>query len=386
MRIIHVITRLIVGGAQENTIASVLGLRRKPGLEVSLISGPTTGPEGSLENQVAHEPGLLTIVPELIRPISPIHDFMAVRRLASMFRERKPDLVHTHSGKAGFLGRLAAFHSGVPIIVHSIHGPSFGDFQRGLANGIFRAAERYAGRLTTHFIVVAQAMADEYLAAGIGKAGQYTRIWSGFALEPFLTARNDPDLRKRLGLSHTDFVVGKIARLFKLKGHDDLIGVAPELVRANPRIKFLLVGDGLLREKFESQVRALNLQDHFIFTGLVSPDAVPGLIGIMDALVHLSRREGLPRALPQAMAAAKPVLAFDCAGAREVCINDRTGYLLRPGDRATLKERLLTLSAQPALCQRLGESGRALVRREFGLQKMIDDQHALYERLASRLR
>ncbi|MEI8040895.1 MAG: glycosyltransferase, partial [Verrucomicrobiota bacterium] len=120
MRVAHVITRLIVGGAQENTLASVLGLRRKPAVEAELIAGPARGPEGSLEPECSAFPGMLTILPELVRPIHPWKDAQAFRRLAGLFRERRPDIVHTHSGKAGILGRLAAAHAGVPFIIHTI--------------------------------------------------------------------------------------------------------------------------------------------------------------------------------------------------------------------------------------------------------------------------
>ena len=218
MRVTHVITRLIVGGAQENTVGSVLGLGNKPGLEVDLISGPTSGPEGSLESWFIGLPGALTVTPHLVRPVHPLKDWLALRDLTRLLRERKPDIVHTHSSKAGVLGRLAAHKAGVPIIIHTIHGPSFGSFQGAFANAIFTAAERRAARRTTHFVVVANAMKEQFLAAGIGQPDQFTRVFSGFPLEPFLNTRNNLALRKRLGLESEDFVVGKIARLFKLKG------------------------------------------------------------------------------------------------------------------------------------------------------------------------
>jgi len=318
MRVTHVITRLVVGGAQENTIATVLGLRKRPGWEVDLISGPTHGPEGSLESSFAEHPGALTILPELVRPVHPWRDWRALQKLTRLFRECRPDIVHTHSGKAGVLGRLAAARADVPVIIHTIHGPSFGAFQGAWANRVFLAAERRAARVTTHFVTVADAMRDQYLAAGLGTPAQYTRVFSGFELEPFLAAKNDLQLRARLGLQPEDIVVGKIARLFKLKGHDDLLAVAPELVRACPRLKFLLVGDGEWRGRLEAEVRAAGLERHFVFTGLVPPTEVPALVGVMNLLVHLSLREGLPRALPQALAAGNPVVAYDCDGAREV--------------------------------------------------------------------
>ncbi len=379
MRVTHIITRLIVGGAQENTLATVQGLRQIPGVEVHFISGPTTGPEGSLEAGLQN----LIIVPELIRAVHPLKDMQALKKLEGILREQKPDIVHTHSGKAGILGRLAAKRAGVPVIIHTIHGPSFGKFQSAPANFIFRSAEKYAGRFTTHFEVVADAMKNQYLAAGIGTPEQYTKIYSGFALEPFLNAKKDLDLRGKLGIMPADFVIGKIARLFKLKGHDDLFAIAPELVRQNPKIKFLLIGDGPWRERFEHLAKSQGMEKHFIFTGLVPPSEVAKHTGIMDALVHLSLREGLPRALPQALAAAKPVVAYDCDGASEVCCDGQTGFLVQPGDLATLKKRLLQLASDPALCNKMGQTGREFVRENFPVEKMVRDTYNLYMKLTT---
>ena len=383
MRVTHVITRLIVGGAQENTVASVLGLRRKSGVEVDLISGLTTGAEGSLESKFAGAPEIFSLVPELVRPVHPLKDILALRRLEQIFRTQKPDIVHTHSGKAGIIGRLAARRAGVPVIIHTIHGPSFGAFQNGLSNFLFTAAERRAAQATDHFIVVADAMTTQYLAAGIGRPRQYTKVFSGFPLEPFLAAKNDPALRAKLGLQPDDFVVGTIARLVKLKGHDNLFAVAPELIRRCPQMKFLLVGDGEYRARFENFARSLGLERHFVFTGLVPPGEVPALVGVMDALVHLSLREGLPRALPQALAAAKPVIAYDCDGAREVCLDNETGFLLRPGDLEGLKSRLLQLANDAPLRGKFGRHGQSFVRQNFSVEGMVDGIYALYQKLAA---
>jgi glycosyltransferase involved in cell wall biosynthesis len=383
LKITHVITRLIVGGAQENTVATVLGLRAKPGVEVKLISGPTSGAEGSMESQFSNEPKMLSIVSELVRAVHPLKDLQALRKLEQTFRNEKPDIVHTHSGKAGILGRLAAKHAGVPIIIHTVHGPSFGNFQNELSNFIFRRAEKKAARATTHFIAVADAMKTQYLAAGIGRPDQYTKIFSGFPLAPFLSAKNDLELRKTLGIAPDDFVVGKIARLFKLKGHDDLFAVAPELVRRNPKIKFLLVGDGEWRGRFEQLTKSSGLEKHFIFTGLVPPSEVPKYVGVMDALVHLSLREGLPRALPQALAAGKPVVAYDCDGAREVCLDGKTGFLIPPGDLKNLTGKIIQLANDSTLQKKLGQCGSHFVREHFAVEKMVDSIYYLYLKLAA---
>jgi glycosyltransferase involved in cell wall biosynthesis len=381
MRVSHVITRLIVGGAQENTVATVLGLLRKPGVTVDLISGPSSSIEGTLEGEFAAHAGVLKIFPSLVRPVHPWHDTRAAFALAGEYRRTRPDIVHTHSGKAGFVGRFGARLAKVRCIIHTIHGPSFGPFQGALANFVYTNAERMAGAVTTHFISVAQAMTDQYLAARIGRAENYTRIFSGFPLEPFLAVGNDAAERARWGFAADDFVVTKIARLFELKGHDDLIDVAPDLVRRVPKIKFFLIGDGPWRDRLEARIREAGVADRFVFAGLVAPAEVPRLLGAADMVVHLSLREGLPRALSQALASAKPVVAYDRDGAREVCINGETGFLVNAGNKERLAERIEFLARDPALRERLGRNGREFVGKNFSETKMVDDIYALYQRL-----
>ncbi|MGA2278668.1 MAG: glycosyltransferase family 4 protein [Verrucomicrobiota bacterium] len=383
MRVTHIITRLVVGGAQENTVASVLGLRQKPGVEVHLISGPTTGPEGSLESEFAGAPEIFTRVPELIRPIYPLKDWLALRRLEKILREQKPDIVHTHSGKAGILGRLAARRAGVPVIIHHIHGPSFGPFQGLLANWLFTAAERYAARVTTHFICSAQAMARIYLGAGIGRPEMFTRIFSGFKLQPFLDATNNPALRKKFGIPADALVIGKIARLFKLKGHEDLLLAFQSALPQCPRARLLLVGDGSLRSHLENRARKLGVAEKVVFTGLVPPKEVARYIGIMDCLAHLSSREALSRALPQALAAGKPVVAYDFDGADEICLEGETGFLVRTGDTATVTQRLLQLAGDAALREKLGRRGQQFVCENFAVEQMVDTIYNLYLKLAA---
>jgi glycosyltransferase involved in cell wall biosynthesis len=383
MRVTHVITRLVVGGAQENTVSSVLGLAGKPGFQVDLIAGPSTGPEGSLEESFRRSGGQLTLVPELVREISPMLDWKALRKLRGIFEETRPDIVHTHSGKAGILGRLAAHQAGVPIVIHTIHGPSFGAFQGPVSNVLFRSAEKRAERWTTHFAAVSQAMIDQYLAAGIGRPDQYTKILSGFDLNPFLNARNNPAIRQKFGIAPEDIVVGTIARLFALKGHDDLIDASVRLLKAVPRLKFLWIGDGSLRQRLEERIRKLNLTDRFVFTGLIPPGRVSEFVGVMDILAHLSRREGLPRAIPQALAAAKPVVAYDCDGAREACLDGETGFLVSAGNLAGLEEKITLLADDPDLRARLGDAGQQLVKRLFSVENMVDDLDRLYVRLGA---
>jgi glycosyltransferase involved in cell wall biosynthesis len=381
MRVTHIITRLVIGGAQENTVATVLGLQNKPDLEVKLISGPTTGPEGSMEPRFTDHSGLLTIVPSLVRPVSPALDWRATRHLTSLLHERRPDIVHTHSGKAGVLGRLAAHRAKVPVIIHHIHGPSFGPFQGPLSNLIFRAAEKFAARFTTHFFCSADAMTRRYLEAGIGRPEMYTRIFSGFPLQPFLNAHNHPQLRQRLGFPADAFVIGKIARLSALKGHHDLILVAKALLDRCSNARFLLVGDGPLRSDIESQARALGVADKIAFAGLVPPSDVARYVGIMDCLVHLSSREAISRALPQALAAGKPVVAYNFDGADEVCHHGQSGFIVPIGDIESTVSDLHQLATDKPLREKLGRTGRDFVTQHFSVEKMLDQQYSLYLRL-----
>jgi len=381
MRVTHLITRLVIGGAQENTLATIRGLRAMPDVEVHLVSGPTVGPEGSFENEVASIPGLLTIVPALVRPVHPLNDCIALHQLEKILRAQQPDLVHTHSGKAGILGRLAARRADVPIIIHHLHGPSFGNFQGTLANFVFTAAEKYAARVTDHFFCSAGAMTRLYLAADIGRPEMFTRIFSGFELAPFLQATNDLALRQQHGLDASHFVIGKLARIFRLKGHADLLEAFAKIVPEVPGGRLLLVGDGELRGEVQRQAEALGIADKVIFTGLVPPGEVARYVGIMDCLAHLSYREALSRALPQALAAGKPVIAYDFDGADEVCIENETGFIVRTGDIAGAAQKLRLLAADPALRERLGKAGQRFVRENFSVEKMVADQYAVYQRL-----
>jgi glycosyltransferase involved in cell wall biosynthesis len=198
-------------------------------------------------------------------------------------------------------------------------------------------------------------MTRQYLAAGIGHPDQYTRIVSGFNLTPFL-ATDDPPLtgpstRAQLGLAPGDLVVGKVARLVPLKGHDELVAAAPDILRILPQPPIPPRRRRPARPALEAAIARTNLGRHFVFTGLVPPDRDPRLRRVMDMLVHLSRREGLARALPQALAAGRPVVAYDCDGANEVCLNGRTGYLIPVGNQAALRERIRILAADPRLRQ-----------------------------------
>lgn len=384
MRIVHIITRMIVGGAQENTRFNCLDLVRDYGDDVTLITGPSLGAEGSLLDKY-QDPDLKTIlVPELIRSIRPWTDLRAARILQKHLTQLRPDVVHTHSAKAGILGRSVAWKLKIPCVVHTVHGAPFHPYQAWPVRKFYQICERWAARRCHRLISVADAMTDLLVEAKIAERSKFVTIYSGMDIEPFLNAdQNRLQLRKDLGIRPEDIVVGKIARLFHLKGHQYLLACAQRVVQADPRIRFLLVGDGILRESLEKEIASMGLKNHFIFTGLVPPHEIPDLIGAMDMLMHVSLREGLARALPQALLAGKPVISYDIDGAKEVVIEDQTGILLPPKSIQPLGDAILKLANDADLRTRLGLQGRLLCQERFGHQPMTKQIRRLYQQILS---
>ncbi|MDB5328068.1 MAG: kanF [Phycisphaerales bacterium] len=382
MKIVHIITRLIVGGAQENTLLSCEG-QHALGHDVTLITGPAIGPEGSLMER-ANRVGYRVETIEAMRRAIGMADISVYRALVKRLRELKPDVVHTHSSKAGIIGRYAARAAGCGNIVHTIHGLAFTASTKAAVNNVYKVLERRAAPLTTTIVCVADAMRDQSLAANIGKPEQYITVYSGMDTAPFL---NPPILRETvrssLAISPEHVVVGTIARLFDLKGHDDLIDLAPALCQRFPNLRFLWIGDGSLRQKLEARIAAAGLTDRFILTGLVPPTRVPELTNAMDILVHPSRREGLARALPQGQLAGCPVVTYDIDGDREGLIDGETGFLVQPFDVPTFGEKLAALLADRDRAIAMGQRGRAFAVGRFDTKVMVDGLEAVYKRHAS---
>lgn len=378
VNVVHIITRLIIGGAQENTLFNVEDQHRLHGDQVTLITGPPEGPEGSLLDRARHGGFRLEVLPELKRSIHPSSDWRAYRRIVQLLREIRPDVVHTHSSKAGILGRAAAAKLNTPA-VHTIHGAAFHYGQSAVAYRLYIALEKWAAKRTARFISVADAMTDAYVDAGIAARDRFVTIYSGFDVEPFLSpTRSREEVRAELGFQDDEVIVGKIGRLFHLKGHEFLLRAAPQVVAAVPNIRFLLVGDGILRQQFERQIRDQGLQKHFVFTGLVVPERIPELIAAMDLVVHTSQWEGLARVLPQSLVAGKPVISYDVGGAREVVIPGQTGYLLPRDSVDELASAIRELAENPALRHRLGETGRERCRHVFDHQYMTGEIRGVY--------
>jgi glycosyltransferase involved in cell wall biosynthesis len=380
MRVMHVITRMIIGGAQENTLYNCLDLRTLFDDDVLLVTGRADGPEGDLLEQGRAGDLPIKIVPELRRAIHPIYDRRALQALRCMIRQYEPDVVHTHSAKGGFLGRRAAWQEAVPAIIHTVHGAPFHLYQSTAARQLFRYCERLAANWCDRLISVADAMTDLMVDAAVAPRDMFTTIYSGMDVEPLLAADAQRQaIRDRFSFEDKHIVIGKIARLFHLKGHDDLISAAAEVAKTNPQARFLLVGDGILRQRLQSRINELGLTEHFVFTGLVPPSEIPGLIGAMDVLVHTSFREGLARALPQALIAGRPVISYDVDGAREVVIDDQTGFLIPPGDIRLLAERIGSLVMDDAARQRMGAAGRKRFTDQFRHQTMTRQIREVYE-------
>ncbi len=382
MRVAHIITRMIVGGAQENTLLNCLDLIHEYGDEVLLITGPALGPEGDLLGQGRGGEVPTAYVDSLRRSIHPWRDWRSYRQIRQLLRTFNPDVVHTHSAKGGFLGRLAAWSLRTPVVVHTVHGAPFHPYQNVVPRTLYRWCEWYAARRCHALISVADAMTDLMVSAGVAPRAKFHTIYSGMEVEPFLQANANRQLvRAELGLEPDDVVIGKIARLFHLKGHADVITAAKEVVQQNPQVKFLFVGDGILRESLQRQIDEAGLTKHFVFTGLVPPARIPELLGAVDLLVHASLREGLARAIPQALIAGKPVVSYDVDGAREVCITGQTGFLVPPRDIPALARALCTLSGDATLRERHGQTGRARFADQFRHQTMTRRIRELYQRL-----
>jgi glycosyltransferase involved in cell wall biosynthesis len=382
MKIVHIITRLILGGAQENTLLTVDGLHHTFGDDVTLLTGPAEGPEGDLFGR-AKERGLkVEVVPELVRAIRPRTDWRAYRVLRSAIRRLAPEVVHTHSSKAGIVGRAAAWEERVPAVVHTIHGLPFGPSESPMKNRAYIAMERWAARRCHKIVSVADAMTEQALAAGVGRPEQYVTIYSGMDVDPFLSPPRPREfIRKQLGLAEGEVAFATVARLFERKGHDDLLDIMADVAATTPRVRYVWIGGGIWRDRLEARARELGVRDRIIFTGLVPPDRIPELLGACDAVVHPSYREGLARVLPQGLIAGLPVISYDVDGAREVCITGETGFLVPFRDRQALRQAIEKLAASAELRCRLGAEGRSRFADPFRHETMTRSIRSLYEQL-----
>lgn len=387
MKVVHIITRLILGGAQENTLITCRVLAER-GHDVTLITGPAIGPEGELFNQTKRQGYEVITVKNMIRSIHPVKDFSSYCELERHLCRIRPDVVHTHSAKAGILGRFAAYGlkdkwgKGVPAVVHTIHGLAFHPYQSRWLNRFYILIERAAAKRTDYFISVADAMTSQALAVGIGEGGKFVTAYSAIEEEDFLEPIGEErrrEFRGRYGIGDDAVVLITIARLFMLKGHEYIIESAKELAKRFGNVVWLFVGDGNLSDHFKGKVEDLGLGGRFRFTGLMSPKEIPVAIQSSDILVHCSLREGLARTLPQAMLCGRPSISFDVDGAREV-VNESTGRLLEPKNVGQLTEACTELIEDKDLRERLGAAGREQTREKFAPATMVDVIEGVYRK------
>jgi len=380
LRVLHIITRMIVGGAQENTMLScaLIDPERFPS---TLLTGCETGVEGELHTEARARGVQLLVEPNLVRRLSPWHDTVATLRLWRTIRRGGYDVVHTHSSKAGIVGRIAARLAGVPVIVHTAHGWGFNRHQPRHVFWLYVLLERLCARISKAIVVVGTPNREEALALGIGRHEQYRLIRSGIELQAYRdVSLSREQARDRVGLPHDAFVIGSVGRLGEQKSPLDLLAAFEPVAAAHPAARLVFVGDGPLRTELEHAVARRGLAGRVHLLGLRRD--VPELLRAFDVFALASRWEGLPRVFPQAMAAGLPVVATLVDGAPDAITPGENGWLVPVGDMRAMGDRLCALAADPAAARRMGEAGRARVE-EFDARRMVEELTCLYASLAN---
>ena len=380
-RVVHVITRLVAGGAQENTILSCAGLLKR-GYDVSLITGPEAGPEGSLLER-AKAAGIPVIIQKSLRRNPRVLlDLFTVISLARRFRRERPAIVHTHSSKAGIIGRLAAWLAGVPIILHTNHGLPFHRRQWWIVNRAWRLLEKLVAPMTCKFICVGETMKRDSIEAGLGPPERHEVVYSGMDIPTFEHyAASRADLRPRFGFGNDEPVVGWVGRFVKQKGARDLPEILERILKANHKAKVHLVGDGPLRPAIEDNLEEREFSERVLYAGRVAPEMVSSYMSAMDVLILTSYWEGLPRVAVQGALAGLPVVAYEVEGASEVIRSGETGHLVPSGDKGALADKVIEVLGRPDRGRSMGEKGRRFVGDRFDSTKMVDALAKLYEEL-----
>jgi glycosyltransferase involved in cell wall biosynthesis len=372
-RVLHLITRLELGGAQQNTLYCTANHDR--GLfDVELIAG--TG--GDLDDEAREvTDATVQLVPWLRHEIDPWHDVEALFRLRSYMAERQIDVVHTHSSKAGILGRIAAHLAGVPLVVHTVHGWSFNDTQSRMRRRAYVALERLAAGFTDRIVVVSSKNREKGLSLGIGRPDRYEVVHSGIDVDGFRQPATDrASVRRSLGYEPDHVVVGTVACLKPQKAPIDFVRAAAEAYSRDDRLRFFIAGDGPLRPAVEAEIARLGLGGVVQLLGWRRD--VVDLFHAMDLFLLTSLFEGLPRSVLQAMAARVPVVATDVDGTPEVVRNQRTGLLIPPARPDVASRALLDLIGDAELRNRCIDRADALLTREFEIRQMVRRLDRLY--------
>lgn len=370
IRVAHVITRLELGGAQGNTLYTVSHLDRSR-FEPHLICGP-----GGLLDAEARElpPGSLHFCDSLVREIRPVQDWKAYRELKTLFRIIKPDIVHTHSSKAGILGRFAAAAAGVPIIVHTYHGFGFHRFQNPLVFHFYVAAEKAACKRSHHLIFVSRENRQWAEKLGLTRTCPASLIRSGIPVQRILEVQRSDALRHELQIPRESKLIGMIACLKPQKDPLTYVRAARIVLEQLPGAHFLLAGDGELRTQVLREAAVLP-EGHFHFLGWRRD--VFQILRELDLLVLTSLWEGLPRVIPEAIVAGVPVVASDIDGNREILQESRSGLLAQPQHPSDFASAILDLLQKGSV----PEDAAMQIRSEFDIDAMISKQEELYMRL-----
>ena len=384
IKVAHIIARMITGGADENTLFTIEGLNKEK-YEIDLITGEEF--DKDILNKVKNHPFDIIQIKGLKWKLNFLYDPIVLLKLIKLLKKKHYDIVHTHTTKAGILGRIAAYISGVPVIVHGLHGSTFQAFDSGLLNWLLFLFERLTGRFTDAYISVSRVLSEKYIERGIGKKENYHTVYSGMELDKFYGVKEKIDCGKKqreLGIDSEDFVIGNVARLEKRKGHKFLIDAFEKVIeeRKGCPLKLLIIGEGDERGNLENYVRKLNLGEKVIFTGY--REDVEELMALMDIFVLTSLREGLPRVLVQATAAGIPLVAFNVDGVPEIIKDNYNGFLIRTKDVEQLANRIVRYIDNKKLVLLHGQKGREFIKDKWSIKDMVRRTDQIYSDLVER--
>jgi glycosyltransferase involved in cell wall biosynthesis len=381
-RVLRIITRMNVGGPALHATLLADGLDANR-YETCLLAGATDETEGDYLALTGRQVSNLISVPSLGRAVALRQDVPAYRHLARTIRTFRPDIVHTHTAKAGLLGRLAAYLNGVGIVVHTFHGHVLRGYFSRPKQACFVQAERALARVTTRLVAVSGRVREELLAMGVGRPDRFDVVPLGFDLSAFLQDdRPTGEIRRALGLSPATPTVGIVARLVPIKAHEVFLDMAVDVARARPDVAFLVVGDGERRQALEEAARSRGLGSRVHFLGWRAD--VDRVYADLDVVVLTSRNEGSPVALIEAMAAARPVVATRVGGVGEL-VGD-SGLLTDVDDARALALGVRRLLDDPAMAAQLGQRGRSRVVPAFSRERLVADIDGLYQRLLAERR
>jgi glycosyltransferase involved in cell wall biosynthesis len=373
--LLYVITKLELGGAQKQLLSLARHLDKNK-FNVFIF----TARRGPLIQQAAAIPHVtLKTSSVLERTINPLRDILALFEIYAFIRKNSIDLVHTHSSKAGILGRLAGRLAGTKMILHTVHGWSFHDCQHPLTRRLFIWLERLAAKISHKIIVVSEHDKVKGVINGIGKENQYALIRYGINYADF--SRRNGAIRKEFAIQNDDLVVTNVSCFKPQKACLDFVRLAFLVNRIFPAAKFILAGDGRMRGKIEKAINRFRLRDKFILTGWRQD--IPEILSATDVFILTSLWEGLPIAALEALASSRPVIATDTGGIREVIKEGDNGFLISVKDMRAMKDKLMLLLQDKTLREAMGEKGLSHLGSDFTQEKMVNRSQELYEGLIS---